>query len=93
MTALRSIMAQEGFVGLWRGLPSMILGAGYASTATQLTDECRPSHALYFTTYEECKKMLKFDAHASNALVTAAMAGSAATTVSDAFMNPFDVVK
>ena len=26
--AMRSIVAQEGFLGLWRGVPSVIMGAG-----------------------------------------------------------------
>ncbi|KAI3629337.1 hypothetical protein MIR68_012644 [Amoeboaphelidium protococcarum] len=79
--ALSQIYVKEGFSALWKGLPMMILGAG-------------PSHALYFATYEESKRYLKFDAQdQSNAVWKAALSGAAATLASDAFMNPFDVIK
>ncbi|KAJ2508417.1 Fe(2+) transporter [Coemansia sp. RSA 2052] len=72
--ALRVISTTEGVRSLWRGVMSVILGAG-------------PAHAVYFATYEQTKKVF-----------TAAAGGNAnslaaATIVSDALMNPFDVIK
>ena len=42
--AISRISTTEGMYALWRGIGSMVLGAG-------------PSHALYFATYEQCKDM------------------------------------
>ncbi|KAJ2759746.1 Fe(2+) transporter [Coemansia nantahalensis] len=64
---------------LWRGVTSVVLGAG-------------PAHAVYFATYEQTKKILTMDGQQQSALAAGA-AGGAATVVSDALMNPFDVVK
>ncbi|KAJ2711159.1 Fe(2+) transporter, partial [Coemansia spiralis] len=64
---------------LWRGVASVVLGAG-------------PAHAVYFATYEQTKKLLTMGGQQPSALAAGA-AGGAATVVSDALMNPFDVVK
>eukprot|EP00158_Paraphelidium_tribonemae_P007306 Partr_v1_DN28189_c0_g1_i1_m55492 putative solute carrier family 25 (mitochondrial iron transporter), member len=79
-TFIRSVVGAEGLGALWRGVGSMVLGAG-------------PAHALYFATYEESKRRLIDSRTIENPLVAAAVAGAAATIVADAFMNPFDVVK
>ncbi|KAI9496932.1 mitochondrial carrier domain-containing protein [Zychaea mexicana] len=62
---------------LWRGVNSVVLGAG-------------PAHALHFATYEYCKEAFVGDGH--HALGFAA-AGACATLAHDGLMNPFDVVK
>ncbi|KAI9003595.1 putative MRS4-protein of the mitochondrial carrier family [Gaertneriomyces semiglobifer] len=77
--ALTRISSAEGFSTLWRGVNSMILGAG-------------PAHALYFATYEKCKEMLSGNG-AGHHHVAHAAAGACATIVSDGVMNPFDVIK
>ncbi|CAO3658387.1 unnamed protein product [Rhizopus stolonifer] len=64
---------------LWRGVGSVVMGAG-------------PAHALYFATYEACKDIFGGNAAGHHLLSTAA-AGACATLVHDSFMNPFDVVK
>jgi hypothetical protein len=43
--ALSRIWTTEGWYALWRGVNSVVVGAG-------------PAHALYFATYEHCKVML-----------------------------------
>ncbi|KAJ3129033.1 Fe(2+) transporter [Irineochytrium annulatum] len=46
--ALTRISTTEGFKALWRGVNSVIIGAG-------------PAHALYFATYEHCKVLFGAD--------------------------------
>lgn len=46
--ALVRISSAEGVRTLWRGVSSMVVGAG-------------PSHALYFATYERCKERFGVD--------------------------------
>ncbi|KNC96807.1 uncharacterized protein SPPG_08008 [Spizellomyces punctatus DAOM BR117] len=77
--ALSRITTAEGFATLWRGVNSVIVGAG-------------PAHALYFASYEKCKEVFS---NMDNGYhhVSHAMAGACATIVSDGLMNPFDVVK
>lgn len=77
--ALRSVATTEGHTRLWRGVGSVVLGAG-------------PAHALYFATYERAKRLLVKGEAGTNPL-TVGMAGGLATAVSDACMTPFDVVK
>ncbi|KAJ2363248.1 Fe(2+) transporter, partial [Coemansia sp. RSA 2607] len=43
--ALKTIKTTEGVRSLWRGVMSVVLGAG-------------PAHAVYFATYEQTKKVL-----------------------------------
>lgn len=52
----------------------------------------RPSHALYFASYEAAKEALGGNAEGHHPLAHAA-AGAAATVVNDGCMNPWDVVK
>ncbi|KAI8378840.1 mitochondrial carrier domain-containing protein [Choanephora cucurbitarum] len=65
---------------LWKGVNSVVLGAG-------------PAHALHFATYEFCKD--KFGANSTNGHhpLANATAGACATLAHDTLMNPFDVVK
>ncbi|KAF2176326.1 asparaginyl-tRNA synthetase [Zopfia rhizophila CBS 207.26] len=80
--AMVTISRVEGFRTLWRGLSSVVLGAG-------------PAHAVYFASYEAVKHALggneggKEEHHP----LAAAASGAAATITSDALMNPFDVIK
>ncbi|AOW02038.1 mitochondrial carrier domain-containing protein [Yarrowia lipolytica] len=84
--AVSSISAKEGASSLWRGISSVIVGAG-------------PAHAVYFGVYEFTKKnMLLYQGHTEDSSdehhpVITSLAGAAATTSSDALMNPFDVIK
>lgn len=77
--AFSRITAAEGSRRLWRGVASVILGAG-------------PAHAVYFGTYELAKEMAGGNAGTYSFSATAG-AGALATVASDALMNPFDVVK
>ncbi|KAJ2721617.1 Fe(2+) transporter [Coemansia sp. Benny D115] len=78
--ALKVISTTEGIRSLWRGVMSVVLGAG-------------PAHAVYFATYEQTKKVLANFAGGHASALTAGAAGGVATIVSDALMNPFDVIK
>ncbi|KAI9366480.1 mitochondrial carrier domain-containing protein [Pilaira anomala] len=64
---------------LWKGVNSVVLGAG-------------PAHALHFATYEYCKDYFGANASGHHPLASAA-AGACATLAHDGLMNPFDVVK
>ncbi|OLL22496.1 putative mitochondrial carrier [Neolecta irregularis DAH-3] len=77
--ALTRISASEGARTLWKGMTSVVLGAG-------------PAHAVYFGTYEIVRNELVGDQRGAHTLATGA-AGACATIASDALMNPFDVVK
>ncbi|KAG9192359.1 hypothetical protein G6011_11093 [Alternaria panax] len=80
--AMVTISRAEGFWSLWRGLSSVIMGAG-------------PAHAVYFASYEATKHALggnEGESHEHHPLAAAA-SGAAATISSDALMNPFDVIK
>ncbi|XP_059910842.1 mitoferrin-1 isoform X3 [Gadus macrocephalus] len=79
--ALKRIIQTEGLFRPLRGLNITMLGAG-------------PAHALYFACYEQAKHSLshtfqsKGNSHLANGL-----AGSIATVLHDAIMNPAEVVK
>lgn len=75
--AFTRITSTEGALTLWRGASSVVLGAG-------------PAHALYFGTYEQTKLFFNSNGHSH---IGIAAAGACASIVSDAFMNPFDVIK
>ncbi|KEQ69559.1 asparaginyl-tRNA synthetase [Aureobasidium namibiae CBS 147.97] len=77
--AIATISRAEGYLSLWRGLSSVIVGAG-------------PAHAVYFATYEVVKQQMGGNAAGHHPLA-AATSGACATIASDAFMNPFDVIK
>lgn len=74
------IASTEGFFSLWRGMSSVIVGAG-------------PAHAVYFATYEAVKHAMGGNKAGEHHPLAAATSGAAATIASDAFMNPFDVIK
>ncbi|PWN41931.1 putative MRS4-protein of the mitochondrial carrier family [Ceraceosorus guamensis] len=77
--ALRRISSAEGGRALWRGVASVVMGAG-------------PAHAVYFGTYEVVKEATGGN-RSGHQFASTAFAGASATIASDAFMNPFDVVK
>lgn len=83
------ISSSEGAYALWRGVSSVVLGAG-------------PAHAVYFSVFEATKTMLvnRLTTSRTTKIVTdelhpliASGAGIAATVASDALMTPFDVLK
>ncbi|KAK6063675.1 hypothetical protein SCUP234_13315 [Seiridium cupressi] len=71
------IAAGEGILKLWRGMSSVVVGAG-------------PAHAVYFATYEAVKHAMGGNQVGVHHPLAAATSGAAATIASDAFMNPFD---
>ncbi|KAI9593071.1 mitochondrial carrier domain-containing protein [Syncephalis fuscata] len=78
--ALQRIRTTEGARVMWRGVSSMIIGAG-------------PAHALYFATYEHCKERFGGNVGNEHHFLATSAAGACATITSDALMNPFDVIK
>ncbi|KAI9175752.1 Fe(2+) transporter [Blastocladiella emersonii ATCC 22665] len=84
MNAFAKISSTEGVRALWRGVSSVVVGAG-------------PAHALYFATYEHFKAWAMEISHAEDERnihpAWAGAAGATATVVQDAIMNPFDVIK
>lgn len=79
--AVATISRLEGVRTLWRGMSSVIVGAG-------------PAHAVYFGTYEVVKEFAGGNAQdGKHHPLAAAASGASATIASDALMNPFDVIK
>ncbi|KAJ9117821.1 hypothetical protein QFC20_000101 [Naganishia adeliensis] len=76
----RLVSSTEGIRSLWRGVASVIMGAG-------------PAHACHFGTYEFVREMTGGANVGVQGAAGTAVAGAAATIASDAFMNPFDVIK
>ncbi|RKO95897.1 mitochondrial carrier, partial [Caulochytrium protostelioides] len=80
-TAWRGVASTEGIASLWRGVSSVVVGAG-------------PAHALHFTTYEYMKKATGAEhAEGLRSVAGTAVTGGLATMANDGLMNPFDVVK
>ncbi|KAF8892111.1 mitochondrial carrier domain-containing protein [Infundibulicybe gibba] len=77
--AFTRISSTEGMRALWRGVSSVVLGAG-------------PAHAVHFGTLEAVKELAGGN-EAGNQWVATSLAGASATIASDALMNPFDVIK
>ncbi|XP_072177494.1 mitoferrin-2-like isoform X2 [Diadema setosum] len=77
-SGLTTIIRNEGANGTVRGINAVALGAG-------------PAHALYFACYEKVKSVLS--AHPGKNPLVNAIAGSLATVIHDAAMNPVDVIK
>ncbi|KAJ1590816.1 hypothetical protein NDA11_002969 [Ustilago hordei] len=77
--AFNRISTLEGARTLWRGVASVIMGAG-------------PAHAVYFGTYETVKEATGGNRE-GHQFASTAFAGASATIAADAFMNPFDVIK
>lgn len=85
--SLTATAATEGPLLLWRGVGSVVAGAG-------------PAHALYFAVFEALKTFLVNQTQDENRLFVedrhpwiASVSGMAGTTALDAVMTPFDVVK
>ncbi|VDC06510.1 unnamed protein product [Peniophora sp. CBMAI 1063] len=79
--AVTRISSTEGLRVLWRGVSSVILGAG-------------PAHAVHFGMYEFVKEYTGGNKEdVTNQWISTSVAGAAATISSDALMNPFDVIK
>lgn len=79
--ALQRIVRTEGVLRPLRGLNITVLGAG-------------PAHALYFACYERVKHTLSnVIQNGGNSHIANGMAGSLATVLHDALMNPAEVVK
>ncbi|OCT86552.1 mitoferrin-1 [Xenopus laevis] len=79
--ALKRIIRTEGLFTPLRGINVTMLGAG-------------PAHALYFACYEKMKTTVGgMINHAGNSHVANGVAGSLATLLHDAVMNPAEVVK
>ncbi|MCJ1403391.1 Fe(2+) transporter [Xylographa trunciseda] len=78
--AFTTITRIEGAQSLWRGMTSVIVGAG-------------PAHAVYFATYEAVKQAMGGNDRSTHHPLAAATSGACATIASDALMNPFDVIK
>jgi len=79
--AFTRISSTEGVRALWRGVSSVILGAG-------------PAHAVHFGTYEAIKDLTGGNREGNpNQWLSTSLAGATATVASDALMNPFDVIK
>lgn len=77
--AFTRISSTEGARALWRGVSSVVLGAG-------------PAHAVHFGTLEAVKELAGGN-EAGNQWMAHSLAGASATIASDALMNPFDVIK
>ncbi|KAG7332090.1 hypothetical protein KOW79_003924 [Hemibagrus wyckioides] len=79
--ALKQIVTTEGVLRPLRGLNITVLGAG-------------PAHALYFACYERIKHSLSdVIQNGGNSHIANGVAGSVATVLHDAVMNPAEVVK
>ncbi|KAI0792124.1 mitochondrial carrier [Abortiporus biennis] len=78
--AFTRISSTEGMRALWRGVSSVIMGAG-------------PAHAVHFGAYEFVKELAGGNEDGKNQWVATSLAGASATIASDALMNPFDVIK
>jgi len=79
--AFTRISSTEGMWALWRGVSSVIMGAG-------------PAHAVHFGTYEMIKEFAGGNVEGGkNQWIATSIAGASATVASDALMNPFDVIK
>lgn len=81
LSQIAKISTSEGSMALWKGVQSVILGAG-------------PAHAVYFATYEFSKAhLIDPQDYQTHQPLKTALSGSAATVAADALMNPFDTIK
>lgn len=76
LDALSTIRSREGARSLFRGIASVIAGAG-------------PAHAIYFGTYEVVKDATGGNRE-GHQWASTAFAGASATIASELVMNPFD---
>jgi len=77
--AFSRISSTEGIRALWRGVSSVILGAG-------------PAHAVQFGVYEAVKELAGGN-RGGPQWVANTTAGAAGAIANEALMNPFDVIK
>ncbi|KAI9707095.1 MAG: Fe(2+) transporter [Candelina mexicana] len=97
--AARQISSTEGILSLWRGISSVVIGAGGSSWLGPLVllsltvIPPGPAHAVYFATYEAVKQAMGGNKGNEHHPLAAATSGACATIASDALMNPFDVIK
>ncbi|MCJ1322893.1 Fe(2+) transporter [Xylographa vitiligo] len=95
--AFTTITRIEGTQSLWRGMTSVIVGAGEDGLIRKLRRwlniETGPAHAVYFATYEAVKQAMGGNDRNTHHPLAAATSGACATIASDALMNPFDVIK
>lgn len=81
VSSLSAVSSTEGSLALWRGVASVVMGAG-------------PAHAIHFAVYETVTNLGQANGHASAPTAgVSALAGACATISSDALMTPFDVIK
>lgn len=81
LNQISRISSLEGSLALWKGVQSVILGAG-------------PAHAVYFATYEFSKDyLIPEEEKETYQPVKTAISGAMATIAADALMNPFDTLK
>jgi len=78
--AFTRISSTEGMRALWRGVSSVIVGAG-------------PAHAVHFGAYEAVKELAGGNRGEGSHFMATSLAGASSTIASDALMNPFDVIK
>ncbi|KAE9416825.1 hypothetical protein Angca_004038, partial [Angiostrongylus cantonensis] len=78
--SLWDIVRREGLLRPLRGVNAVAVGS-------------LPAHALYFTTYEKTKKFLTGNTAGHANTLSYGAAGTLATLVHDAVMNPVEVVK
>ena len=77
LQSMRKVVSTEGAKSMWKGLSSVVVGAG-------------PAHALYFGAYEQSKNALtSIDTFSHNHLSHAG-AGIIAAVFHDGFITPFD---
>ncbi|TVY40216.1 putative mitochondrial carrier, partial [Lachnellula occidentalis] len=74
------IATGEGVLSLWRGMSSVVVGAG-------------PAHAVYFATLEAVKHVMGGNQAGVHTPLASFTSGACATIASDGLMNPFDVIK
>ena len=74
---LKRLVTAEGAKSLWKGLSSVVVGAG-------------PAHALYFGAYEQSKSILTKIDTTTHMHMSHATAGVIAAVLHDGFITPFD---
>ncbi|CAG8951643.1 hypothetical protein HYFRA_00005443 [Hymenoscyphus fraxineus] len=80
ISSLARIQTVEGTRALWRGMSSVVIGAG-------------PAHAVYFTTMEAVKEAMGANNTKEHQDLASVVSGAAACVTSEVIMTPFDVIK
>mmetsp|Transcript_18903 Transcript_18903/g.18907 ORF Transcript_18903/g.18907 Transcript_18903/m.18907 type:complete len:241 (+) Transcript_18903:177-899(+) len=73
-------MKNEGFIKMWRGVSTVILG-------------CVPAHAAYFSIYEYSKRHFQIESNKDFYFFSTAITGILATSSHDIIITPMDVIK